>query len=95
MSTIVQIKDNLTAQILYECSIAEIETAYNKATEYEAMGLDISLIAPGLTETLISSLGASSEEILKYKEGLDQEISDHNIEFGDEWGCSICSFPSK
>ena len=94
MTSRVQVKDILSEQILFECDISDIEKAYQKAREFEEMGLDIKVVAPGLTETLISSLGANQEEIEKYKLGLEAEVDDHNNEFikefGDEFGCAIC-----
>lgn len=90
MSSRVKILDNISGQILFECKVEEIEMAYQKAHEYEEMGLDISIDAPGLTETLINSLGASEEEIAQYKQSLSEEIDSHNDEFGDEFGCAIC-----
>lgn len=68
----------------------KIQDAYSFASMMEEEGLDIKIEAPGLGETLISSLGAGEEEIAEYKKGLDQEISEHNDEFGDEFGCAIC-----
>lgn len=90
MASRVQVIDQISNQILFECSFEQIETAYQKAHEYEEMGLDVKINAPGLTETLIKSLGASEEEIQSYKNGLDDEISSHNDEFGDEFGCAVC-----
>jgi len=90
MSTRVQVIDNLSGQVLFETAIDSIEMAYLKAAEYEEMGLDVKVLAPGLTESLISSLGASDEEIAEYKKGLEEEISSHNDEFGDEFGCALC-----
>ncbi len=68
----------------------KIQDAYSFAALMEEEGLDIKIEAPGLSETLISSLGATSEEIAQYRQGLDSEISSHNDEFGDEFGCALC-----
>jgi hypothetical protein len=94
MSTRVQVIDNLSGQVLFDCDIKEMETAYSKASEYEEMGLDVKVLAPGLTESLIASLGATKEEIDQYKLGLEEEINTHNDEFGDEFGCALC-LPKK
>jgi hypothetical protein len=93
MASRVQVLDNISGQILYECNVDQIDLAYKKAHEYEEMGLDIAIKAPGLTETLIKTLGANDEEISLYKMGLEDEISEHNNQFGDEFGCAIC--PTK
>lgn len=68
----------------------KIQDAYSFAALMEEEGLDIKIEAPGLSETLISSLGATKEEIAQYRQGLDSEISSHNDEFGDEFGCALC-----
>lgn len=90
MSTRVQVIDQISSQILFECDMAEADIAYTKAREYEEMGLDIKILAPSLGETLIQSLGATSEEIEQYKKGLDSEIDSHNDNFFNDLGCSIC-----
>lgn len=90
MSTRVQVIDILSGQVLFDCDLNQIDKAYSKASEFEEMGLDVKVSAPGLTESLISSLGASAEEIAAYKQGLEEEISSHNDEFGDEFGCALC-----
>ncbi len=85
MSNLVKIIDQLSNTILFECPMNDLEIAYRKAHEYEEMGLDIQIIAPGLAETLVLSLGATSEEIENYKKSLSDEIDDH-----DDLGCAIC-----
>ena len=64
-----------------------MEEAYAFATQMEEAGLDIQIVAPGLTETLIQSLGASQEEIESYKQELQEEIDGHN---DSDFGCSVC-----
>lgn len=90
----VQVLDQISNQILFECNIDDLELAYKKAREFEEMGLDIIIKAPGLGETLIQSLGATEDEIEKYKKALDAEINSHNDDYLSELGCSICP-PSK
>lgn len=90
MSMRVQVIDKISGLILFETSMECIDQAYLKASEYEEMGLDVKVNAPGLTESLISSLGASEEEITAYKSSLEEEINSHNDEFGDEFGCALC-----
>jgi|GEM_PF-698019 len=95
MSNLVRVIDNLSGTTLMETTMDKIQDAYSFAAMMEEEGLDIEIIAPGLSETLISSLGASSEEIAEYKKGLDEEITSHNDEFGDEFGCAVCLPPKK
>ena len=77
MSNQVKVIDVLSGTTLFETSIERIEDAYSYATQMEDAGLDIQVIAPGLAETLIKSLGASDQEISEYKQTLDDEIADH------------------
>jgi hypothetical protein len=95
MNTQVQIIDKESGQILYLAPIGELDLAYQKARDFEAMGLDIELITPSLTVSLISTLGASESEILEYKESLESELASHNENFGDEFGCAICPTTKK
>jgi len=90
MSNQVQVIDNLSGSILFETSIEKISEAYAFAAQMEEAGLDIEIIAPGLAETLIQSLGASDQEIAVYKQTLDEEIDTHE----DDLGCAIC-LPKK
>lgn len=90
MSNIVRVIDNISGSVLFETSVDKIAEAYSFATMMEEEGLDIKIIAPGLAETLISSLGANDTEIQEYKNGLDDEIEAHE----DDFGCAICP-PTK
>jgi hypothetical protein len=90
MESRVQVKDQISNQVLFECNVEEISIAYKKAAEYEEMGLDVVISAPSLTETLIKSLGATEEEMAQYKSSTEEEINAHNEDFGDEFGCAIC-----
>lgn len=99
MSNLVRVIDNLSGSTLMETTMDKIQDAYAFAAMMEEEGLDIEIIAPGLSETLIHSLGASKEEIAEYKKGLDEEITSHNDEFQDgllaESGCAACLPPKK
>jgi len=86
MSNIVRVIDNISGSVLFETSVEKIAEAYSFATMMEEEGLDIKIIAPGLAETLISSLGADDTEIQEYKKGMDEEIESHE----DDFGCAIC-----
>lgn len=90
MSARVQVIDHISSQILFECDISELDTAYVKAREYEEMGLDIKILAPGLGETLIKSLGATNEDIELYKKSMESEIDSHTDNLLNDYGCSIC-----
>ncbi len=90
MSNQVQVIDNLSGSILFKTSIEKISEAYAFAAQMEEAGLDIKIIAPGVAETLIQSLGASDQEMAAYKQTLDEEIESHE----DDLGCAIC-LPQK
>lgn len=77
----IQVVDNLSNEILYECSIEDSEKAYAFATEMEEMGLDIKIISPTITQTLTDSLGMSHDEKEEYENSVVAEIHDH------EGGC--------
>ncbi|EPZ50002.1 hypothetical protein M902_0451 [Bacteriovorax sp. BAL6_X] len=66
----------------------DADRAYQKSEELEEMGLDIKLVIPSVSQTLIESLGASGETIEKLKEMMDEEIASHINE--EDGGCSIC-----
>ncbi len=87
MPSRIKIIDNLSNSTLYEYSMEEADKAYEKSEELEAMGLDIKLVIPSVSETLIRSLGADSDAVNKLREMLDEEIASH-IE--EEGSCSIC-----
>lgn len=87
MSNLVKVKDLLSGTVLFTTTIEKIEEAYAFAAQMEEAGLDLEIDAPGLSETLIKSLGASESEIAEYRESMDNEIDDHDF---SELGCAIC-----
>ena len=87
MSNQVRVIDSISQTTLFETTIDKIADAYSFATQMEEAGLDIEVIAPGLAETLIQSLGASDAEIKEYKQGLQDEIDEHD---DSDFGCGIC-----
>jgi hypothetical protein len=86
MSNQVKVIDNLSGSILLATSLDKLHEAYAFAELMEKEGLDISIEAPGLAETLIKSLGADESEILEYKNSLENELDSHE----DDFGCAIC-----
>lgn len=86
MSNQVRVIDNISGTVLFETSIEKISEAYSFAAMMEDEGLDIKIDAPGLAETLIKSLGADETEIAEYKKSMDNELLDHE----DDFGCAIC-----
>lgn len=87
MSNQVRVIDSISQTTLFETSIEKIADAYAFATQMEEAGLDIEVIAPGLAETLIRSLGADDQDIAVYKQSLQDEIDEHE---DSDYGCAIC-----
>jgi len=86
MTNMVRVIDNISGSVLFVTSVEKISDAYSFATMMEKEGLDIKIVAPGLTETLINSLGASESEVAAYKLGMAFEIEDHEFDLG----CTFC-----
>lgn len=89
MSNQVRVIDNISGETLFQTTIEKIGDAYSFAEQMEEIGLDLRIEAPGLAETLIRSLGAKEEEIANFKQGLDEEIEDHD----QDLGCAVCIAP--
>lgn len=87
MSNQVRVLDVISGTTLFETSIEKIADAYAFATQMEEAGLDIKIDAPGISVTLIHSLGADESEIADYKKSMDEEIADHDE---SDYGCMIC-----
>jgi hypothetical protein len=74
----IRVLDQLSDQVLFECSIEESEKAYQFAAEMEEMGLDLKMDVPTLSETLSESLGLSREQQAAYKQSMEAELEDHD-----------------
>lgn len=74
----VQVKDIQSDEVLYECSIEELESAYKRAGELEEMGLDVKVIAPSITQTLTNTLGLNHDEEEEYQNSVVAEMEDHD-----------------
>ncbi|MBC7428813.1 MAG: hypothetical protein H7336_09400 [Bacteriovorax sp.] len=90
MSNQVRVIDSLSKTVLFETTMDKISDAYSFATQMEEAGLDIEVVAPSLAETLITSLGADEKDIAKFKEGLQEEIDEHDE---SDFGCAVCVAP--
>lgn len=75
---LVKIIDNATGNVLYTCSVENIEKAYTEAANFEAYGLDVSIHAPTVTQTLAYSLGLPEQEQDIYQQSVLQELEDHD-----------------
>ena len=92
MSNQVRVIDLISGTTLFETSMEKIADAYSFAASMEEVGLDIEIIAPGLAETLIQSLGAGDKEISEYKQSLQDEIDEHD---DSDYGCGVCGPDQK
>lgn len=72
------VRDVHSKQTLFECDFVESERAYKFAAEMEAIGLDVEVISPTLTETLSNSLGLTSDQMREYKKSLEEEMEGHD-----------------
>lgn len=73
----IKVQDVQTGQTLYECPLNESEKAYSFAAKMEAMGLDIRVIHPTLSDTLSTSLGLTQEQKNEYQESMEEEMEHH------------------
>lgn len=71
------VRDVQTQQVLFECDLNEPEKAGKFAADMEEMGLDIEVMVPTLSDTLLESLGMPEEVKEAYKAGLETEIESH------------------
>ncbi len=83
----VKIIDAASEETLFECSLEDMEVAYQQAAQYEEMGLDVKIIAPTITQTLTHTLGLSHDEEEEYQNSVVAEMEDHDG--------SCCAEPSQ
>ena len=83
----VKIIDIQSQETLFECSVDEMESAYQQAAIYEEMGLDVKIIAPSITQTLTNTLGLTHDEEEEYQNSVVAEMEDHDG--------SCCADPSQ
>lgn len=74
----VQVIDTSTDEVLFECSIADTDKAYDFAAKMEGMGVAIDVLVPTITQTLCDSLGISFEEQEAYEDSVFEELNDHD-----------------
>lgn len=74
----VKVIDINSEQVLFECDMTKIESAYQYASEMEQMGLDVKVISPTITETLCDSLGIELDARADYEQSVFSEIEDHD-----------------
>ncbi len=78
MSASVKIIEVNSGQVLFECPIEKSDFAYEKAAEFEEMGLEIKLIHPSVNESLAETLGVQGDPLEAFEESLAEEIEGHD-----------------
>lgn len=88
MSTpsLVQVIEENSNEVLFECAVADSEAAYEYAAKMDKMGISVKVVSPTITETLCDSLGIELDEREEYEQSVVAEIEDHDG--------SCCATPS-
>lgn len=66
-----------TKQVLFECPFSEVDRAYEAAVGFEALGLEVRVERPGVSQTLAASLGVTGATMDEFQKSLDDEIEEH------------------
>lgn len=77
-SSIVKVIEKSSQNVLFECEISEIESAYKYAAEMDHMGIDVEVKSPTITESLANSLGLNFHQKEEYDNSVIAEIEDHD-----------------
>lgn len=77
MLNTVKIIDN-QGQVLFHCPLEEMEKAHDYACQMEKMGIEVTLIAPSLPESLAASMGMTDDEAQVLRQSIIQEIEEHD-----------------
>jgi len=78
MSSMIQVVETTSGEVLFQCPFEEDEKAYAYAREMEAMGLDITIKKPSVAQTLVNELGLNEEDRKAYDQSLEEEILEHD-----------------
>jgi membrane-bound lytic murein transglycosylase MltF len=67
-----------SGECLFECDIDQSELAYQRATHYDGLGLDVKVVIPSTTKTLFDALGNEEAQWDNVEEELNAEIESHD-----------------
>ena len=67
-----------SGMVLFECEPSQVDLAYEKAADFEQMGLDVKIEQPTVNQTLADSLGVEGAPLDAYEESLAHELEDHD-----------------
>ena len=71
------IVSDVEGQILFSCCVEKYEEAFEFAKQMEELGIEVQLQGPSVVETLGTSLGADSKQILELRNSFSDEIEGH------------------
>jgi len=74
----VKVMEVQSGQILFECSLDDIDTAYQYSAKMNELGVEVKVVAPSVHETLGNALGKNSEEQDIYTQTLQEEHDSHD-----------------
>jgi uncharacterized membrane protein len=74
----VKVMEVQSGQILFECSLDNIDSAYQYSAKMNEMGIDVKIVAPSVHETLGKALGKNSTEQDAYSQTLQEEHDSHD-----------------
>ena len=78
MKTKVRLIEKNSGMVLFECEPSQVDLAYEKAADFEQMGLDVKIEQPTVNQTLADSLGVDGASLAEFEESLVQEMEDHD-----------------
>ena len=73
----IKVRELHSGQELLSCPLDQESEAFRFAHEMEAMGVEVEVINPSVSETLAASLGVGDLEWEEYRESMEDEIHDH------------------
>lgn len=78
MKTKVRLIEKNSGTVLFECEPEQVDLAYEKAADFEQMGLDVKIEQPTVNQTLADSLGVQGVALNDYQDSVAEEIEDHD-----------------
>lgn len=77
-SSLVQVIEENTNEVLFECELSESESAFEYAASMDKMGISVKVVSPTITESLCDTLGIERDERDEFEESVLAEIEDHD-----------------
>ena len=67
-----------SGQVLFECSLEQIDLAYQYSAKMRELEVDVKILAPSVHESLGQALGKTSTEMAAYEKTLEEEHHSHD-----------------